>query len=320
MKTSAILTCFVAMLFAISAMNIVMAGTLDIASLDVSVNDASSAIVGSPGETIPVRVQFVSNEDITDARIDVWISGYRDDIETSSNRFDVIADRTYVKTLELQLPSVQDIEDLDEELTLHVEISDSNDDYEAQEYVVTVQRDSYAFNLLSVDAPSRASAGDIIAIDVVLKNIGRNGLQDAFVVARIPELDISKRVYFGDIASLDNLDLEDNDADNEDAVDKRIYLVIPSDAESGEYDLEVRAYNYDADAEVVNQIAITGANTSNNETVDDTATDGNRMPTSVIVLTVALVIVFVVLLIVLIVLLTKKQPEKTEDFGETSYY
>ena len=41
---------------------------------------------------------------------------------------------------------------------------------------------------------------------------------------------------------------------------------------------------------------------------------------SVIVLTVVLVIIFVVLLIVLVILLTRRPEEKSEDFGETSYY
>ncbi len=307
------------MLFAVFAISAVTAGTLDIQSLDVTVNDVAGSVVASPGETIDIEIVFVSNEDIEDAKVRVWISGYKDDIEASTSRFDVIADKTYKKTLALTIPDVNDIEDLDEDLSLHVEIADSNDDYELDpEYEVTVEKESYTLDLLSVEAPAKASAGDVIAIDVVLKNIGRKNLEDSFVVAKIADLGIYKKVYFGDIAPEDNYD---DDDDAEDAVNQRVYLVIPSDAKSGEYELQVKAFNYDSDAEVVKSITISGVAAEDDGTAIDTAKDTTKgISNSMIVLTVALVIVFLVLLIVLIVLLTKKPAEKVEDFGETSYY
>jgi hypothetical protein len=320
-----LLASFLVTLLAIST---VMAGTLDIdpASIEVSVNDQAiglDTLAGSVGENIDVRVKFTVNdldlsdsdddEKLEDLKLKVWISGYKDDIEASTGRFDVLSGRTYVKDLSLELPNVQDIEDLDEDLTLHVEISDKNDDIDA-EYDLTVQRESYSYDLLSVEAPVKASAGDIVAIDVVLKNIGGKDLEDSFVTARIPELGIYKKVYFGDIAPEDNFD----DDDDEDARERRVYLVIPADAISGDYDLEVKASNYDAISEVVKSITIEGM--SESDVIDATNEDKEGISNSVLALTVVLVIIFVVLLIVLIVLLTKKPAERIEDFGETSYY
>lgn len=314
MKTKQILVSSIAMLIAIFAISVVMAGTIDLASLEVSVyEDTAGQLVASPSETIPVKVVFVSNEDLEDAKVKVWISGYKDDIEASTSRFDVIAGKTYIKTLDLKVPNVKDIDDLDEDLTLRVELTEKNDDYEV-EYELTVQRDSYEYDLLSVEAPSKADAGEVIAIDVVLKNIGRKQLEDSFVIAKIPELGVYKKVYFGDIAPEDNYD---DDDDAEDARERRVYLVIPADAESGEYELLVKASNYDATEEVVKSLTINGVTA---EDAIDTSKDDEGVPSSIIILTVVLVIIFLVLLIVLIVLLTKKPEERVEDFGETSYY
>jgi hypothetical protein len=210
------------------------------------------------------------------------------------------------------------MDNLTEGLVLYVRLADKDDSVEA-EYDVEMERESYSLEFLSVDAPSRASAGEIIALDIVLKNIGSRDADDTFVTAAIPELGVSKRAYFGDLVAQDNTDSNDN----EDARERRIYLVIPSDAKSGDYSVDVKASNYDADSTVRKVISITGlATAANNATaINAAASDkGNgKIPTSVIVLTVLLVIIFVVLLVVVIVLLTKKPSERNEDFGE-SYY
>ena len=106
-----------------------------------------------------MKFTVTDSDDLEDLKVKAWISGYKDEIEASTNRFDALSGRTYIKKLSLELPSVKDIEDLEEDLTLHVEISDKNDDIET-EYDLTVQRESYDYDLLSVEAPSAASAGD----------------------------------------------------------------------------------------------------------------------------------------------------------------
>jgi hypothetical protein len=209
------------------------------------------------------------------------------------------------------------MDDLTEGLTLYVRISDKNNEVE-EGYSIMLQRETYAYEFLQADAPIKASAGEIIAVDVVLKNVGNNELEDSFVSVAIPELGVSKKAYFGDLTPSD---CADDDCDKEDARERRVYLVIPTDAKTGDYTIEVKASNYDANAVVKKVISIAGTTAKDKE--DKEATPGEKdegIPTSIIVLTVVLVVVFVVLLIVLIVLLTKKPSEKTEDFGETSYY
>jgi hypothetical protein len=321
MKTKSILGFVVAVMIALFAVNSVMAGYLDVSFNDVKVNDVQmysgwNTLAGSPGETIPVVVQFTSYEDVQDVKLSVWIDGYKSEVSASTSRFDVKNGSTYIKRLSLTLPSVEDMEGLTEGLTLYVRLADRSDETEMS-YDMNMERDNYALEFLSVDAPSQASAGEIIALDVVLKNTGSRNADDTFVTAAIPELGVAKKAYFGDLVAQDNTDSNDN----EDARERRVYLVVPSDTKSGDYMIEVKASNYDSAATVKKVISITGlATAANNSTAVNVTGDKDAgIPTSIIVLTVVLVIIFVVLLVVLIVLLTKKPTERSEDFGE-SYY
>ena len=318
MQAKRILGLFVAMFVVLATISFVAAGSLNVSIDEVRVNDVSGTITlsGSPGESMPIDVRFTAGSDLEDLKVSAWIDGYKSDISSSTSRFDVLAGRTYVKRFSLDLPSVQDLKDLSNDLTLHVRISNKNDDVEAQ-YSITVQRDSYAYNLLSVEAPNKASAGDIIPVDVVLKNTGARELEDSFVTVSIPELGIQRKAYFGDLTPQD----ENGGDGKQDARERRVYLVIPSDTLSGNYDIVVKASNYDSSSTAIESITISGLTVGNNQTnTGSTGTNGVGTPTSIIVLTVVLVIIFVVLLIVLIVLLTKRPAEKSEDFGETSYY
>lgn len=319
MKTNKILGFIGAFLVAIIAIGLVAAGNLAVSIDEVSVNDVAVrgsqtvTLSGAPEETVPVVVKFTANDNLDNLKLKVWIDGYKNEISASTSRFDVKNGSTYIKRLALTLPSVEDMDDVNERLTLHIRIANKNDEVKAT-YSISVERDSYVFDILSVEGPSSATAGDIIALDIVLKNIGAHELEDAFVVARIPELGVSKKAYFGDLTPED-----DAEAEKDDARERRIYLAIPADAKSGDYALEVKAYNYDATKTVKKAIYITGLAAESNKTVVPVE-NKEGVPTSIIVLTVVLVIIFVVLLVVLVVLLTKKPNEKVEDFGETSYY
>lgn len=322
MITNKLLSSFVGIIVALFAITFVVAGTLPVTVNEVIVNDVSSedsttlSLSAAPGETVPVVVKFNSDSDLTDLKLKVWVEGYKSDVSASTARFDVVNDSTYIKRLSLTLPSVQDMDDVNEDLTLYVRIADKNDEIE-ESYAIRLQRDSYAFDVLSVEAPMKASAGEIIALDIVLKNIGARELEDAFVTASISQLGVQRKAYFGDLTPQD-----DADADKEDARAGRIYLVIPADAKSGDYDLEVKASNYDSTDTVRKVISITGLAVTDDDgkVITPGKTTEEGIPTSIVVLTVVLVIIFVVLLIVLVVLLTKRPTEKVEDFGETSYY
>lgn len=329
MKTKAILGFVVTALVAIMALSIAVAADLSVSYLETAVNDvelieynaSTTVLAASPGETVPVVVTFTANEDLQDVKLKAWVDGYKSDVSASSTIFDVVEGSTYIKRLSLTLPGVHDMDDINEKLTLYVRLSNKEGSLEVP-YTIQLERNSFSYEVLSVDAPSKAMAGEIITVNVVLKNTGSRELEDTFVTASIPELGISKKAYFGDLDATDECD---EDCTKEDAKERMLYLIVPSDAKSGDYTLEVRASNYDTTVTSKKVIDITGvaASTSNNtgtgNVIKITPEGKEKIPTSVVLLTVVLVIVFVVLLIVLIVLLTKKPSEK-EDFGETSYY
>ena len=322
MKTNTFFGFVLATFVALFAVSVVMA-SLPVSITQVEANDVvlsnSTVLAGTASDTLPVSVQFLANDNLTDAKVKVWIEGYKNDISAETARFNVVNGSVYVKSLSLALPNVNDMDNINEGLRLYVSITTKDDTTEAS-YNLELQRDSYAYDFLQADAPTSATAGEIIGLDVVLKNSGASNLQDSFVTVSIPELGISKKAYFGDLNPTDCTDTA-ADCNQADARERRIYLAIPSDTKTGDYTIEVRASNYDATSTVRKSISISGTAANNTANVTNISANNKAgMPTSVIVLTVVLVIVFVVLLVVLIVLLTKKPSEKSEDFGETSYY
>jgi hypothetical protein len=325
MKTKAILSFIVATMIALCAVSFALAqtGSLNVTFGDVSVNDVvvqegTTILAGAAGETVPVVIKLTADSDLQDLKVKVWVEGYKSDVSASTARFDVLDGSTYIKRLSLTLPSVEDLDNTHEGLTLYVRIADKNDDKE-RTYQIEMQRDTYSLDLLSVEAPLKASAGDIIGLDIVLKNTGSRASDDAFVSVSIPELGVYRNAYFGDLYA------QDNTSDNQDdARERRIYLAVPADAMSGDYQIQVKASNYDSTVTAKKVISITGlaaATTNSTNVINAGASNakGEGIPTSIIVLTAVLVIIFVVLLVVLIVLLTKKPSDKVEDFGE-SYY
>lgn len=210
---------------------------------------SSTTMAGSVGNTVPVRVIFEAKIDVSDVRVKVSMEGHREEISASTNRFDVINGSTYSKLLSLELPS--DAKDLSKEYTLYVEVVSSSDKSEKM-YTVRIQRESYTLEILSVDYPTQVTAGSTIPVSVVVKNNGFNREDDNYIVASISALGITARSYIGDLIPVEDADLDEE----EDSTYNRVYLKIPSSAQSGVYDLEVMAYNKDSKTMVKKKISV----------------------------------------------------------------
>jgi len=227
---------------------------------DVEVTVDGNTIVGNEiiagfvSDTIPVEIEFTAINDADDVRVKVYIEGYRDEISDTTARFNVINESSYTKKLVLTLPSSMDLDGLTESLDLIVRISGKNVNADEETYSLKMQKETYTLSFLSVDTPNTIVAGDVIAVDVVLKNHGANRLDDVYVKASIPELGIQRTVYFGD------LDVDGNDDDDEiaDTVNKRIYLTVPRNSGAGIYDVELEAYNYDSRVATKKAVQIQG--------------------------------------------------------------
>jgi len=209
-------------------------------------------MAGDVAATVPVRVVFDAIKDVSDVKVKVYMEGYRDDIYAASSRFDVVKGVTYNKLLSLTLPS--DVNKQSEGYTLYVEIVNKND-RTIEEYVVSVQRESYVYDVLSVDYDSKVSAGETVPVTVVVKNVGYNRMDDTYVVVSIPELDVSSRAYVGDLVATESCD-DNSCEEEEDSLYRTVYVDIPDNAVKGVYALEVKAYNDDAEYVTTDLISV----------------------------------------------------------------
>ena len=243
---------------AVMALSIVSAATgnlgVDITSLTirgVELTSGSTAnVAGFSGEIVPLKVIFNSNVDVSDAKVKVWIGGYRDEIASSTRRIHLLNNSVYSELLSLKLPS--DINPA-ESYTIYVRV-ETKTSYKEEQFNIKLQRESYTADILDIDSENTIKAGEKLAIDVVLKNIGYEQLDDLFVIASIVELGTSKKAYFEDLMPED--DPRYVTRDRRDSAERTIYLSIPENAEAGVYDLRVEVYNSDVKDVVTRKIAV----------------------------------------------------------------
>lgn len=218
------------------------------------------------GEKIEIKVYFDSLQDASDVKVKAEIEGEKVDVEDRTETFDVEDGKRYKKVLTLQVP--YELKDqLSDELTLAITVS--NGDYKSEEdFTLNVQRASYNANIKSVTVKQTIEAGETFPVDIVLKNIGYNDLDDVYVSVSIPALGIqSGKKYVGDLVALEECDCENDDIclercedclddDDVDSATVRMYLEVPYDAQGGVYALEVSVENDDETAEVAKQVIV----------------------------------------------------------------
>jgi hypothetical protein len=254
MKRNALLVPFFAVLalFAVSFVSASLAVSNSITTEfnGVELSSTGMTMAGDVAGTVPVRVTFDADTNMSDVKIKVYMEGHRDDVSVSTNRFDIVEGSTYTKLLSFKLPS--DANDLTEEYTLYVDVVSKNDK-SSEEYAIKMQRESYTLEILSVDYTSKVAAGEVFPVSVVVKDNGFNRADDNYVVASIPALGITTRGYAGDLIPTENCDY---DCDEEDSVYRTVYLKVPENAQAGVYEMEVTVYNEDSEVTTTKLISV----------------------------------------------------------------
>jgi len=201
-----------------------------------------SNLAVTAGETITVKVYFTADENASE----VVIKAELGDTVVKTSKFDVEDEKTYRKVLNIKVPYDFDDDELSTELDFEIEISaDDCDDETLVDDELTVQRPSYNVDFKSVNVAKNVESGETFPVDILVKNNGYNDLDDLYVTAKIPALDVEESFYFGDLVDAEEDSTSDDD-DDTDTMNKRIYLTVPYDTATGTYALEVEVSNEEA--------------------------------------------------------------------------
>jgi len=221
---------------------------------DIEVNSNTAA--GFVDNEVNVDVYFTANDDVSDVRVKVYIEGYKDEVSETSDRFRIVENSKYKKTFSIKLPSTFDLDEDPEDLVIRVRVYAKNEEPVECEGDIKMQRNLYSLNILSVESDNEVSAGDVLGFDVVVENNGYERLNNVYLRVSIPDLGIERKAFIGDLSAIEVDDVNEDNDDQADTVNKRIYIDLPRNAESGIYDVKVEAYNYDTIVSTSKKVAI----------------------------------------------------------------
>ncbi|MFH1065038.1 MAG: hypothetical protein V1734_00850 [Nanoarchaeota archaeon] len=222
----------------------------------VTVNDISDAgyndyISVERGTILDISVELLTTQSLLeecDVKILAEIGGYGgdDDIRASSDQITLkpgISPTKHRRTLELSLPN--DMETGDYKLSIRITSAKEPNVITELNLNVIPPRHSIDINWVAVSPSYYVEAGQTAIVKVMLENIGARS-EDVKVVAAIEAL----KVY-----AVEGLELVESEipGDNEETSGiVTLYLPIPKEAKTGEYNLEVGiAYNDGYDTKVV---------------------------------------------------------------------
>ncbi|MBR9677215.1 hypothetical protein GOV04_03670 [Candidatus Woesearchaeota archaeon] len=197
------------------------------------------------GQSLEIEVKISSLVDLDDIEIEAVIKANkynsRERLSDVTRTFDMVANRSYRKFLEFNLP--EDVET--DEYQLRIYISDRDGDEITQTYDIAVDEID---NLLAINDvtfnPSRTvTAGHALLTLVRVENMGEDDEEGVKITVNIPELAISGSDYIDEIESDDEITSEE------------IYFRIPTCATEGTYDVEVTV-EYDKYEETTEVFAI----------------------------------------------------------------
>ena len=254
----------------------VSAATTELATMEsVQVNgiydQGHEDIAVVAGEKITVKVIFTALETASDVRTELEVEGSKVDVTDRSQPFDVEKGIRYTKILSVVIPyELKD--EVSDDLAMNVKIWNGDFKTEHSEITLRVQRPSYNVGIMSIETSQSVQAGETLPVDVVLKNIGYNYLNDLYVTVTIPELGIERTSYFGDLVAVECNDEDSCDTDDKDNMVGRFYLKIPYETKKGIYTVKVDVKNEDLSASDAKQIVVENDFSSGNVVVN-----GNKL-------------------------------------------
>ena len=179
------------------------------------------------GETLEVSMRFSALENVEDARLNIFIEGYEHaSILESTEIFNLVEGKTYVKTLSINLPT-----DMDNQQDYKLRIVGANDlsGITYKEYVLYIDTQRHRVDVLdlTMTPSSGVEPGQNIIANVRMKNRGQMEQDSVRVNVAVPALGVSESSYVSNLNS------------NEVATSDDMLLFIPEDAEPKTYNVVV---------------------------------------------------------------------------------
>ncbi len=191
-----------------------------------------------------VKVKVTAFEDLDNVEIEAMVSGYdhNDRVSDVTDVFDMRANVSYTKTLELSLPTRIDVD----QYRLRIYIRDRAGDEISEDFYLFIDtvRHSVKIKDIAVDPFSEVEAGRSLRALVDIKNYGQMDEDDVKVSFAIPELGLKALPDYMDIES------------DETKVSEELYLRIPVCTEAGQYNGEVKVIYDDGDETITENVLI----------------------------------------------------------------
>ncbi|MBS3150303.1 hypothetical protein J4425_00655 [Candidatus Woesearchaeota archaeon] len=213
---------------------------VDVNGVDMDLNSMENPVLYvERGETLSIRAEIFANNSVNDMRLKAEIGGYEyDDIEETSDMFDLDEGVTRVQMLRLELPT--DMQN-NEVYTLRLKAYDRNDDVEA-EFDLKVEAGRHLLSIQDVffTPGLNVQSDQPLFVTVRVENMGDSKEEDVRVSASVPQLGIEQITYIDELAS----NLEENGDDEETSASSDALYLNLNNALPGIYDLIVEvSYN-----------------------------------------------------------------------------
>lgn len=166
--------------------------TVKVNSLDV--NDVDT-VQFMNGESLNIALRFTALSTFDDARIMVFMDGYEHNLlSDTTDVFSAVEGKTYVKTLNIELPADMDSQD---DYLLRIVGANGLSGITYKELSVYVDTSRHRVDVLDlVMTPSNGvEAGQNMIANVRLKNMGQKNQESVKVTIAVPELGISESSY-----------------------------------------------------------------------------------------------------------------------------
>src|SRR3989338_998952 len=192
------------------------------------------------GDELDVKVRLFDNEtNRNDVQVEAVLSGVdsRESVDDLTDTFDMKANVSYTKTL--TLPLIDKIDQDKYKLRIRVSDRDSATVEKTYELDIGTERHDVEVRDVVLSPSTEVKAGRALLATVRINNRGEKDEDGVKVVVSIPDLGVSAADF------IDELEAEDKDDDQ--ATTEEMFLRIPDDAETGEYEVVVDVFFDDLD-------------------------------------------------------------------------